>query len=107
MKILEKIKKYKWRLLLIGDLGAMWYILHLRTYIHHTDLDLKGGGSWCTKLWLFITQGVNRQIGRPTYVRVDTDLLYPLYLLGFAIFLLGIFIVKAWHEQKRDIIEGD
>ena len=104
--MLDKIKRYKWRILLLGDLIAIWQILHLNIYIHHTDINLSGGGSWCSKLWLFICQGINRDIGRPSYIEINNDLLHPLYLLGLALFLLGIFLVKAWNEQKKEILKN-
>lgn len=107
MRILNKIKKYKWRILLVGDLIAIWQILHMYIHIEYVDLDdFRCGGSWATPVWEFIGKGIHRTATYGEHFHLDIDFLLPLYLLGFAIFLLGIFVVKAWYEQKKEILES-
>ncbi|RLF96733.1 hypothetical protein DRN58_09490 [Thermococci archaeon] len=98
--MLEKIKKYKWTLLSIVDLIAIGRILDMNIYIHYTDLDQMGGGSWCVSVGKFFFKGIERMQMHGEIYKIGKDFIYPLYLLGISIFLLGIFSVKMWYELR-------
>ena len=108
VKIKKFLGKRFWRILVVLDLIEIWLILHMTLYIDRVDLDcFRCGGSWATPVWKFIGEGIHRTATQGAHFHLDIDFLLPLYLLGFAIFVLGIFIVKAWQEQKKEMIKSE